>query len=70
MSKVDRIRSRPSDTQEGWKDGSDGRAGGKGSCADSVDPRAPSPGNVGQYNKLAAQPDFQVKLMTTTISFY
>lgn len=59
MSKVDRIRSRPSDTQEGWKDGSDGRAGGKGSCADSVDPRAPSPGNVGQYNKLAAQSDFQ-----------
>ena len=61
MSKVERLRSRTSDIQEGWKEGSEERGGGKTSWADSVDPRAPSPGSVGQYNKSAAPQDFQVK---------
>ncbi|KAM9385131.1 protein PRRC2C [Pholidichthys leucotaenia] len=54
MGKVDRMRSRTSDSQEGWKEG-----GNKTSWADSVDPRAPSPGTLGHYNKSAAAQDFQ-----------
>lgn len=61
MGKVERIRPRPPDSQEGWKEGSEDRGANKASWADSVDPRAPSPGSVGQYNKSAAPQDFQVK---------
>ncbi|XP_047231919.1 protein PRRC2C isoform X3 [Girardinichthys multiradiatus] len=53
------IRSRTSDNQEGWKEGSEERGGTKTSWADSGDPRAPSPGSVGQYNKPAASQDYQ-----------
>lgn len=60
MGKVERIRSRPSDSQEGWKEGSEDRGAGKTSWADAVDPRAPSPGSMGQYNKSAASQDHQV----------
>ena len=60
MGKVDRMRSRTSDNQEGWKEGSEERGGSKASWADSVDPRAPSPGSVGQYSKSAAPQDYQV----------
>lgn len=63
MGKMERIRSRPPDSQEGWKEGSEDRGGNKTSWADSVDPRAPSPGNMGQYNKAAAPQDYQVKLV-------
>lgn len=62
MGKVERIRPRPSDSQEGWKEGSEDRGGNKTLWADSVDPNAPSPGNMGQYNKSAAPQDYQVKL--------
>ncbi|KAM6921826.1 LOW QUALITY PROTEIN: protein PRRC2C [Xenentodon cancila] len=58
MGKVERMRSRTTDNQEGWKEGSEERGGGKTSWADSVDPRAPSPGSMGQY-KSAAQQDYQ-----------
>lgn len=64
MGKVERIRSRPTDSQEGWKEGSEDRGSSKTSWADTVDPRAPSPGSVGQYNKSAAPQDYQVKLNT------
>ncbi|XP_068599150.1 protein PRRC2C [Brachionichthys hirsutus] len=59
MSKMERARSRPSDGQEGWKEVSEDRGGGKTSWADSVDPRAPSPGSTGQYNKPAHPQDYQ-----------
>ncbi|CAI5640031.1 unnamed protein product [Oreochromis niloticus] len=59
LGKVDRMRSRPSDSQEGWKEGSEDRGGSKASWTESVDPRAPSPGSMGQYNKSAATQDFQ-----------
>lgn len=62
MGKVERIRSRPSDNQEGWKEGSEDRGGSKTSWADTVDPRAPSPSNMGPYNKSAAPQDYQVQL--------
>ncbi|XP_015253474.1 PREDICTED: protein PRRC2C isoform X1 [Cyprinodon variegatus] len=52
------IRSRTSENQEGWKDGSEERGATK-TWADSVDPRAPSPGSVGQYSKLPASLDYQ-----------
>lgn len=61
MGKVERIRSRPPDGQEGWKEGTEDRGGNKTSWADG-DPRAPSPGSMGQYNKSAAPQDYQVKL--------
>lgn len=61
MGKVERIRSRPPDNQEGWKDGSEDRGGSK-AWTDTVDPRAPSPGSMGQYSKSAAPQDYQVKL--------
>lgn len=61
MGKVERMRSRTSDGQEGWKEGSEDRGGSKTSWADGADPRAPSPGSIGQYNKSAAPQEFQVK---------
>lgn len=61
MGKVERIRSRPPDGVEGWKEGTEERGGSKTSWADG-DPRAPSPGSMGQYNKTAAPQDYQVKL--------
>ena len=61
MGKVERIRPRPSDSQEGWKEGSEDRGGNKSSWADNVDPRAPSPGSMGQYSKSTAPQDYQVK---------
>lgn len=63
MGKVERMRSRTSDNQDGWKEGSEERGGGKTSWADSVDPRAPSPGSVGQYSKSVAPQDYQVNLL-------
>lgn len=63
MGKVERIRSRPSDSQEGWKEGSEDRGGNKTSRADSVDPNASSSGGMVQYNKTAAPQDYQVKLV-------
>lgn len=62
MGKVERVRPRPSDSQEGWTEGSEDRGGNKTSWADSTDPRAPSPGSMGQYSKSAATQDYQVKL--------
>lgn len=62
MGKVERVRSRPSDAQEGWKEGSEDRGSSKTSWADAVDPRAPSPGSIGQYSKSAAPQDYQVRL--------
>ncbi|XP_017284274.1 protein PRRC2C isoform X1 [Kryptolebias marmoratus] len=59
MGKVERMRSRTSDGQEGWKEGSEEHGGGKTSWADSVDPRAPSPGSGGQYNKSAVSQEYQ-----------
>lgn len=61
MGKMERIRSRPSDSQEGWKEGSEDRGGNKTSWADSVDPSAPSSGSMTQYNKSTAPQDYQVK---------
>lgn len=60
MSKVDRARSRTSDGQEGWKEGSEDHAANKTSWADGADPRAPSPASMGQY-KSAAQQELQVQ---------
>lgn len=62
------MRSRTSENQEGWKDGSEERGATK-TWADSVDPRAPSPGSVGQYSKLPASLDYQVQhvLITTSL---
>ncbi|KAF7645558.1 hypothetical protein LDENG_00202380, partial [Lucifuga dentata] len=59
IGKAERVRIRPSDTQEGWKEGSEDRGGSKTSWADGVDPRASSPGSMGQYNKSAAPQDYQ-----------
>ncbi|KAM4575620.1 protein PRRC2C isoform 1-T1 [Fundulus diaphanus] len=53
------MRSRASENQESWKEGSEERGGTKTSWADSVDPRAPSPGSVGQYSKSATSQDYQ-----------
>lgn len=61
MGKVERVRSRPSDGQEGWKEGSEDHVGNKISWADSVEPNTPSPGSMGQY-KSAAPQDYQVML--------
>lgn len=58
MSKVERARSRTSDSQEGWKDGSEDHAANKTSWADSADPRAPSPSSAGQFK--SASQDLQV----------
>ncbi|XP_028258879.1 protein PRRC2C isoform X2 [Parambassis ranga] len=50
MGKVERMRAQTSEGQEGWKEGSE-VGGSKTSWADGVDPRAPSPGSMGQYSK-------------------
>lgn len=60
MSKVERARSRTSDNQEGWKEGSEDHVANKTSWADGADPRAPSPAGMGQY-KSAAQQELQVQ---------
>lgn len=59
MNKVERARSRTSDGQEGWKEGSEDHAANKASWADSADPRASSPASIGQY-KSATQQELQV----------
>lgn len=64
MGKTERVRSRPSDSQEARKEGSEDRGCTKTSRADGVDPRAPSPGSMGQYNKSAAPLDHQVMHFT------
>ncbi|XP_051952248.1 protein PRRC2C-like [Xyrauchen texanus] len=53
MTKVDRMRPRKTDAQEGWKGRVEERSEGKSSWAESGDPRAPSPGNIGHYSKTA-----------------
>ncbi|XP_061681906.1 protein PRRC2C isoform X1 [Syngnathoides biaculeatus] len=55
MGKVERMRSRPPDAQEG----SEEQGGGKASWADSIDHRAPSPRSTGHFGKAAALPDYQ-----------
>nr|XP_061834231.1 protein PRRC2C isoform X1 [Nerophis lumbriciformis] len=59
MGKVERRRPQPPDGQEAWKESSEEQGAVKTSRADSVDPRAPSPGIVGQYNKVSAPQDYQ-----------
>nr|XP_061790441.1 protein PRRC2C-like [Nerophis lumbriciformis] len=59
MGKVERIRSRPQDGQEGWQEGSEEHASSKTSWADNVDLRASSPGNAAHYNKVAPTQDYQ-----------
>ncbi|KAL7888098.1 hypothetical protein AOLI_G00030720 [Acnodon oligacanthus] len=59
MSKVDRMRSRNTDAQEGWKEGGGEKSESKGSWADSVDPRVPSPASITQYNKTGPSSDYQ-----------
>ncbi|XP_028301264.1 protein PRRC2C isoform X2 [Gouania willdenowi] len=60
MAKVDRMRARASDGQDGWKEGTDDRVGSKSSWSESLDPRAQSPGSVGQqYNKSVDAQDNQ-----------
>lgn len=59
MGKVERMRPRPPDGQEGWKEGGEDRAGSKGSWADSGDGRAPSPGSMAQYK--GTPRDYQVR---------
>lgn len=61
MGKMERMRSRTSEGQEGWKEGSEEPGGGKASWADGVDPRAPSPGSGGQYSKSALSQEYLVK---------
>lgn len=61
MSKVERMRARTSDGQEGWNDRPEEPGGAKASWGDNVDPRAPSPGTGGQYNKSAFLQEYQVK---------
>nr|XP_021329034.1 protein PRRC2C isoform X2 [Danio rerio] len=51
MAKVDRMRSRNAEVQEGWKEGTEERSDGKSSWGESGDPRAPSPGNIVHYSK-------------------
>lgn len=58
MAKVDRMRSRNTDAQEGWKE--EERSDGKSSWAESGDPRALSPGNIGHYSKNVPPQDQQV----------
>lgn len=55
MTKVDRMRSRKIDVQEGWKEGVEERNDGKSSWVESGDPRAPSPGNLVHYSKMDQQ---------------
>lgn len=60
MGKMERIRSRPPDSQEGWKEGSEDRGGNKTSWVDSVDPNVSSSGGMAQYNKSTVPQDYQV----------
>lgn len=69
MSKVERARSRASDGQEGWKDGTEDHAANKTSWADSADPRAPSPSSAGQF-KSASQQDLQVDRNAEYVRLY
>uniref|UniRef100_A0A8C1PRE7 Proline-rich coiled-coil 2C n=1 Tax=Cyprinus carpio TaxID=7962 RepID=A0A8C1PRE7_CYPCA len=59
MTKVDRMRSRNADVQEGWKEGEEERRDSKSSWAESGDPRAPSPGSIVHYNKTVPPQDQQ-----------
>lgn len=69
MSKVERARSRTSDSQEGWKEASEDHAANKTSWADSGDPRAPSPAGAGQY-KSTPQQDLQVEANAPYVNIY
>lgn len=69
MSKVERARSRTSDSQEGWKEASEDHAANKTSWADSGDPRAPSPASAGQY-KSTPQQDLQVEANAPYVNIY
>ncbi len=60
MTKVDRMRSRNADVQEGWKEGEEERRDRKSSWAESGDPRAPSPGNIIHYSKMVPPQEQQV----------
>lgn len=68
MSKVERARSRTSDSQEGWKDGSEDHAANN-TWTDGADPRAPSPSSAGQF-KSATQQDLQVGRNAEYVRFY
>ncbi|XP_051511184.1 protein PRRC2C-like isoform X2 [Myxocyprinus asiaticus] len=59
MTKVDRLRPRNTDAQEGWKGGGEERSDSKSSWAESGDTRAPSHGNIGHYSKMAHSQDQQ-----------
>ena len=59
MGKVERMRPRTADGQEGWKEGGDDRGSSRGSWVDGGNGRAPSPGSMNQYNKTAPR-DYQV----------
>lgn len=63
MGKVERIRPRPSDVQEGWKEGSEERGGNIMSWAESADSNTSTSGSMAQYNKTAAPQDYQVQLV-------
>lgn len=67
MSKVERARSRTSDSQEGWKEGSEDHAANKASWADGADPRAPSPAGMGQYKSATQQ---EVQVQGSVLNFY
>ncbi|MFT7801549.1 protein PRRC2C isoform X1 [Arapaima gigas] len=58
-SKVERVRSRNAEITEGWKEGSEDRAGSKGPWVDSGDPRAVSPGGRAQHGKGGQQQEHQ-----------
>ncbi|XP_030626190.1 LOW QUALITY PROTEIN: protein PRRC2C [Chanos chanos] len=51
MAKVEHMRSRNTDAQEGWKDGTEDRSDRKGSWVDSGDPRDPASTSTAQYTK-------------------
>ncbi|XP_059923988.1 protein PRRC2C isoform X3 [Gadus macrocephalus] len=59
MGKVERMRPRPSDGRVGVKEGSEDHVCNKGSRADGVDPRAPSPSSHGQYSKSTIPQDYK-----------
>uniref|UniRef100_A0A671MEQ2 Protein PRRC2C-like n=1 Tax=Sinocyclocheilus anshuiensis TaxID=1608454 RepID=A0A671MEQ2_9TELE len=59
MTKVDRMRSRNADVQEGWKEGEEERRDSKSSWAESGGLRAPSPGNIVHYSKIFPPQDQQ-----------
>ncbi|XP_046691688.1 protein PRRC2C isoform X1 [Silurus meridionalis] len=59
VNKVDRIRSRNKDTQEGWKEGGEERSECKNSWGDGGEPRASSPGSGTQCSKKGQSQDYQ-----------